>query len=188
MARAIAKCGVALLCALAGSCSNAPSSRNETGGPAPAETGSEVTGPESAQDQAEVQHLGEVRPGTGHENLTCSAGSEDRQARIGVKLINGEVAYFAYYSKWRPRTCSLEAGRGDGLSRWTGNGRYSTVTLADRKGTLRIEHEGGAYRFGFVNVDRGRYCGMPGKINGSLTVTRGKANCVVEGVMDGHAM
>jgi hypothetical protein len=150
--------------------------------------------PEAAQEEeAETPGMtqGEpipVPPGAHHENLTCFTGTEDRQARIGVELINDQVAYFAFYSKWRPRTCSLESARGDAFSRWSDNGKYFTVRLADHKGELRIEREGGAYRFGFFDVDRVRYCGMPGKINGSLTVTRGKASCVVEGIMDGHAL
>lgn len=194
MARSIAKCGITLLCVLAASCSNLPSSRNQTGKMAAPELENEAAAPETTQEQEEASGPEQDQPGIAappgarRENLTCFSGSEDRQARIGVELIDGEVAYFAYYSKWRPRTCSLEAGRGDARSRWIDNGAYSTVKLADRKGELRIEHKGGKYRFAFLNVDRGRYCGMPGKINGSLTVTRGKANCAVEGVMDGHAM
>lgn len=128
------------------------------------------------------------RPAIRRENLACFTGDEDRHARIGVELVNDQVTYFAYYSKWKPRTCSIEAQRGGPYSRWTDNGSISTVTLVDQKGTLRIERKGGAYRFAFVNVDRGRYCGMDGRINGSLTVTRGKRSCVVQGVMDGHAL
>jgi len=122
------------------------------------------------------------------ENLTCYTGNDNRHARIGVELVDEQVAYFAYYSKSRPRTCSLEAGRDDAYSRWTDSGGYSTVTLADRKGRLRIEHKDGTYSFSFFDVDRRRYCGMPGKINGSLTVTRGKSSCEVEGIMDGHSL
>src|SRR4051794_2354991 len=41
------------------------------------------------------------------ETLTCRNGTEDRHARIGVVLIGGKVESFAYYSKWKPRTCSI---------------------------------------------------------------------------------
>lgn len=120
------------------------------------------------------------------EKLACFTGSEDRHARIGVELVNQRVAYFAYYSKWKPRTCSIEARRGGPYGRWTDNGSTSTVTLADHKGMLIIERKGSSYQFAFRNVDRMRYCGMEGKINGSLTVSQGRSACVVQGVMDGH--
>ncbi|MDH5537102.1 MAG: hypothetical protein OEZ08_16250, partial [Betaproteobacteria bacterium] len=38
--------------------------------------------------------------------------------------------------------------------------------------------------FLFRNVDRMFYCGMEGKITGTLTVIRGEQECVLEGVMD----
>lgn len=121
------------------------------------------------------------------ETLACLTGSEDRHARIGVELIDDKVDYFAYYSKWKPRTCSIEVKRGGPYSRWEDNGAMSKVTLVEGKGVFLIDRKGGAYRFTFRNVDRGRYCGMDGKINGSLVVTRGKRECGVQGVMDGHA-
>jgi hypothetical protein len=192
MRRSIAMCGLVVLCVAVAACTTAPPPRVETGGPATPEP--EAAPPEAPEEQAEAPEMTPglgipVPPGARHENLTCFTGTEDRQARIGVELINDQVAYFAFYSKWRPRTCSLDAGRGDAFSQWADADNYSTVTLADHNGELRIEREsGGAYRFGFVDVDRTRYCGMPGKINGSLTVTRGKDSCVVEGIMDGHAM
>jgi hypothetical protein len=120
------------------------------------------------------------------EKLACFTGNEDRHARIGVELVNQKVAYFAYYSKWKTRTCSIEARRGGPYDRWTDSGDTSTVSLVDQKGTLMIEHKGNSYRFVFRNVDRMRYCGMEGKINGSLTVSHGRNACTVQGVMDGH--
>ena len=121
------------------------------------------------------------------ERLTCLTGSEDRHARIGVEVLDTKVVSFAYYSKWKPRTCSLEAARKGAYSRWEDNGNSSKVVLADEKGVLLIDHKGPAYPFVFRNVDRGRYCGMEGKINGTLTITRGKSHCLLEGVMDGHS-
>ncbi|MEK6594269.1 MAG: hypothetical protein AABZ67_14445 [Pseudomonadota bacterium] len=121
------------------------------------------------------------------EKLTCFTGEEDRHARIGVELVNGQVTSFAYYSKWKPRTCSIEARRDGPYSRWEDKGAASTVTLTDQKGVFLIERKGGGYRFSFRDVDRGRYCGMDGKINGSLTVMRGSSKCEVQGIMDGHA-
>jgi len=121
------------------------------------------------------------------EKLACFTGIKDRHARIGVQLVDGKIDYFAYYSKWKPRTCSIEAERNGPYSRWEDNGATSKVTLVDDKGAFTIDRKaGGTFRFNFHDIDRMRYCGMSGKINGSLTVVRGKKTCVVEGVMDGH--
>jgi hypothetical protein len=128
-----------------------------------------------------------VKPAVRREKLACYTGTEERHARIGVEVVNDQVTYFAYYSKWEPRTCSIEARRDGPYSRWTDNGAISTVRLVDDKGTLRIERKGNSFRFAFVDVDRMRYCGMDGKINGSLVVTRGKRSCDLQGVMDGHS-
>jgi hypothetical protein len=121
------------------------------------------------------------------ERLACLTGDEDRHARIGVELVDNQVHSFAYYSKWKPRTCSIEVTRGGAYSRWEDNGVTSKVILVDDKGVFVVDRKGATYRFVFRDVDRERYCGMDGKINGSLTVIRGKSQCVVHGVMDGHA-
>jgi len=118
------------------------------------------------------------------EKLACFTGVRDRHARIGVKLVNGKVDYFAYYSKWKPRTCSIAAERNGPYSTWEDHGNTSEVTLVDGKGVFTIKRTGGTVRFVFHNIDRMRYCGMSGKINGSLTVSRGRSTCVLSGVMD----
>jgi hypothetical protein len=120
------------------------------------------------------------------EKLACFTGVKDRHARIGVQLVDGKVDYFAYYSKWKPRTCSIDVERNGFDGRWVDNGAASKVTLIDKKGVLLIDRNSGGYRFVFRDVDRMRYCGMDGKINGSLTVMRGKSKCIVQGLMDGH--
>src|SRR5688500_12253050 len=57
------------------------------------------------------------------ETLTCRLGTEDRHARIGVVVIGDKVDSFAYYSKWKPRTCSIYLQRNrDHFSRWTDKG------------------------------------------------------------------
>ena len=38
--------------------------------------------------------------------------------------------------------------------------------------------------FIFRDVERERYCGAEGRINGTLTVWRGKSQCELNGVMD----
>jgi hypothetical protein len=193
MKRSIEFLGTVALCITATACTILPMSKDDPSGTVAPE------GETAAQDSAPDDAVAEDRSDSGlplpgapeeagrREQLTCFTGNRNRHARIGVELMNDQVAYFAYYSKSRPRTCSLEAGRDDSYSRWADDGAYSTVTLVDRKGKLQIEHMDGAYRFAFFDVDRGRYCGMDGKINGSLTVMRGKGSCKTQGVMDGHA-
>ena len=116
------------------------------------------------------------------EKLTCMLGTEDRHARIGVELRNGHVESFAYYSKWKPRTCSVAHKRDGPYSKWQDSGRFTTVV--SEKGRFLIENRGRSVHFIFHDVDRMFYCGMEGVIRGTLTVTRGKKDCVLAGVMD----
>lgn len=121
--------------------------------------------------------------GAKNEILTCRDGTEDRHARIGVVLLRDKVDSFAYYSKWKPRTCSIYLKRtGDPHSRWRDSGRVTQVNT-DR-GLFLIEHAKGVYRFVFRDVDRERYCGMDGKINGTLIVRKGSEQCEVAGIME----
>lgn len=120
------------------------------------------------------------------EKLACYTGVRDRHARIGVQLVDGEVDYFAFYSKRKPRTCSIDVERNSYAGRWVNNGKTSKVTLLENSGVLLIDRKGGGYRFVFRNVDRMTYCGMYGKINGSITVMRGNSKCIVQGIMKGH--
>jgi hypothetical protein len=118
------------------------------------------------------------------ETLTCRNGTEDRHARIGVVLIGGKVDSFAYYSKWKPRTCSIYLQRSrDPYSRWSDQGKVTTVNL--ERGLFTIEQsKKGEYRFVFRDIDRERYCGMDGTINGTLTIRKGSESCEVVGVME----
>ena len=118
------------------------------------------------------------------EKLACRLGTEDQHARIAVELHNGKVNSFAYYSKWKPRTCSMEVGRGDAYSKWEDNGNVTVVTLIEDKGAFLIDHERNRFHFIFRDIDRMRYCGMEGKVSGSLTLFRGKPQCLLEGVME----
>src|SRR5688572_6359075 len=114
------------------------------------------------------------------ETLACRLGTEDRHARIAVVVIGGKTDSFAYYSKWKPRTCSVYLQRrGDMYSKWADNGNITTVNL--EKGAFLIEHRPGEYHFIFRDIDRERYCGMDGVINGSLTIKRGSDQCVLDG-------
>lgn len=118
------------------------------------------------------------------EKLACTLGTDERHARIAIELVDGKVSRFAYYSKWKPRTCSMEVVRDDAFSRWADTGNVTVVTLVEEKGAFLIDHERGKYHFIFREVDRMRYCGMEGKINGSLTIWKGRTQCALHGVMD----
>ena len=118
------------------------------------------------------------------EKLACKLGTEDRHARIAIELANDKVREFAYYSIWKPRTCSVHVTRGDAYSKWTDLERVTTVTLAEEKGAVLIDHAPGTYKFIFREVDRMRYCGAEGKVSGSLTLYRGKAACELDAVLD----
>jgi hypothetical protein len=118
------------------------------------------------------------------EKLSCKLGSEDRHARIAVEVIGGRVKSIAYYSKWKPRTCSVHIVRDDAYSKWEDTGNITVVTLNEEKGSFLIDADRRKVKFLFRDIDRERFCGMEGKITGSLTVTRGSDRCELEGVMD----
>jgi hypothetical protein len=114
------------------------------------------------------------------ETLACRLGTEDRHARIAVVLIGGKTDSFAYYSKWKPRTCSIYLQRWrDSFSKWDDNGALTTVSL--ERGAFLIEHKKNEYHFIFRDIDRERYCGMDGVINGSLTIKKGNDQCQLDG-------
>jgi hypothetical protein len=120
------------------------------------------------------------------ETLACRLGTEDRHARIAVVTIGGTVDSFAYYSKWKPRTCSVYLQRDrDMYSKWADTGAITTVNI--EKGAFLIENKKGEYHFIFRDVDRERYCGMDGVINGSLTIRKGSEACVCARSGRGHA-
>lgn len=116
------------------------------------------------------------------ERLACQLGTDDRHARIAVEVVNGSVQNFAYYSKWKPRTCSVSIERDDAFSKWQDTGRFTTVTT--EKGTFLIENSPKNVHFIFRDVERERYCGAEGRINGTLTLWRGRSQCELNGVMD----
>lgn len=119
------------------------------------------------------------------EKLSCKLGTEDRHARIAVELVGGRLKSLAYYSKWKPRTCSVHIVRDDAFSKWEDTGNTVTVvTLKEEKGAFLVDYGPKSVKFLFRDIDRERFCGMSGKITGSLTVTRGSDQCQLEGVMD----
>lgn len=117
------------------------------------------------------------------QKLSCRTGTEDRHARIAMEVVKERVRQFAYYSIWKPKTCSVAATRGDAYTKWTDKGNVTTVAL--RSGTAVIEHlKAGEIRVTFKDVSRDDYCGLDGEINGTLTLVRGKNECGIEGLMD----
>jgi hypothetical protein len=118
------------------------------------------------------------------ERLACRLGTEDSHARIAVEVLNGRVNRFAYYSKWKPRTCSMEIARGDAISKWLDEGSTTAVLLREEMGSFWIDHGHGRFHFTFSEVDRVRYCGMDGKINGYLTIRRANPQCELDGLME----
>lgn len=154
-----------------------------------AKPGAAPQAPSRAAQQTGAQHKGPQHgkgaPRRGKlEKLECKLGTEDRHARIALELRGGRVDSIAYYSKWKPRTCSVHIVRDDAFSRWEDTGHVTVVTLHEEKGSFLIDHHPQTVKFLFRDIDRERFCGMPGKITGSLTVTRGRDRCELEGVMD----
>ena len=56
------------------------------------------------------------------------------------------------------------------------------------QGRFLIQTGKDAYVFEFEQVQRTKFCGMPGTINGSMTLKRGSATpeCTVVGLMDAN--
>ena len=92
---------------------------------------------------------------------------------------------FAYYSKWKPRTCSIEFMRNTAGSKWhtTADG---AVRVDTPQGRFLIRTRAEAYVFEFEHVQRRKFCGMPGEINGTMTIKRGSVTpqCSATGIMD----
>ena len=117
------------------------------------------------------------------EKYDCKIGTEDQHARIAILAQGGEVQSVAYYSKWKPRTCSVHLQRNDAFSKWKDTGDATVINT--EYGDFLIQVSRGEYQLFFREVDRMHFCGMMGKLNGSMTVTRGpRRQCTVEGIMD----
>ena len=144
-----------------------------------------MTKPES-RPEARPEARREAAPAKGPrgavEKYDCKIGTEDRHARIAILAQGGSVQSVAYYSKWKPRTCSVHLERSGAHGRWSDTGDATTITT--EFGDFLIQVSRGEYQLFFREVDRMHYCGMMGKLNGSMTVTRGpKSVCSVEGIM-----
>jgi hypothetical protein len=119
------------------------------------------------------------------ERVDCLTGKPDWHARIAFEAQSGQVLGFAYYSKWKPRTCSIEFMRDTAGSKWsmTADG---AIRVDAPQGRFLIRTSAEAYVFEFERVQRRKFCGMPGEINGTMTIKRGSAQpqCSAVGIMD----
>ena len=119
------------------------------------------------------------------ERFDCASGTPDWHARIAFEAQDGHVLGFAYYSKWKPRTCSIHLMRDTAGSTWHAvpDGAVHVVTP---QGRFVIRTSAEVYVFEFQNVQRKQFCGMPGEINGTITIKRDPArpHCSVVGIME----
>ena len=119
------------------------------------------------------------------ERIDCLTGTPDWHARIAFEAHGGEVLGFAYYSKWKPRTCSIDFMRNAAGSKWH-TAADGAVRVDTPQGRFHIRTRAEAYVFEFERVQRRKFCGMPGEINGTMTISRGsdKPHCTMTGIMD----
>lgn len=119
------------------------------------------------------------------EKIDCTSGVDELHARMALEARGGQIASFAYYSKWKPYTCSLDIKRDDPQTKWrlTADGATRVQTP---NGSFLIRALADSYLFEFQNVRRQRFCGMLGYINGTMTITRESSNpqCSVNGLLD----
>ena len=119
------------------------------------------------------------------ERFDCLTGTPLWHARIAFEAEGGQVLGFAYYSKWRPRTCSIDFMRNAAGSKWQ-TSADGTVHVNTPQGRFHIRTSAEAYVFEFEHVKRQKFCGMPGEINGRMTIQRGSSTpqCSATGIMD----
>lgn len=119
------------------------------------------------------------------EQIDCKSGVEDLHARMALEAQGGQIASFAFYSKRRPRTCSMDMRRDDPFIKWrlTPDGATRVQTP---QGLFLIRTSSDAYEFEFVDVERQQFCGMDGYINGRMTIQRKASTpqCSVAGLLD----
>ncbi len=119
------------------------------------------------------------------EQIDCKTGEEDLHARMALEAHGGQVTWFAYYSKWKPRTCSIDFEFLDSKSKWRLTAEGAT-RVQSPFGSFIIRTNPDEYVFEFRDIQRMRFCGMMGTTNGTMTIRRKVAppECSVQGVMD----
>jgi hypothetical protein len=142
--------------------------------------------PEEADRLADVPGDQRLPALTGKvEQIDCKTGVEDLHARMAIEARGGQVASFAFYSKRKPRTCSLDVNRDTPYVKWrqTADGATRVQTL---HGPILIRTLRDGYEFEFQNVARQKICGMEGYLSGTMTIKRkgSKPECSVAGLLD----
>ena len=119
------------------------------------------------------------------EQIDCLSGQEALHARIALEAVGGQITSFAYYSRWQFYTCSIHLEVRDPRVRWR-----KTVDGATRvqtpQGSFVIHTDPETYVVEFQNVQRMKFCGMFGAINGTMTVLRNARppRCTAAGILD----
>ena len=117
------------------------------------------------------------------ERFSCRTGPNDEQARLIVEVVKSRPMEFAYYSRLGISVCSIHGRRGDAYTKWEDNGSGKTAVRL-LEGTAQLEYKPGHFSIKFAEVDRMRYCGMEGELNGSVEVSSKKPECALTGVFD----
>jgi hypothetical protein len=121
------------------------------------------------------------------ERIDCTSGVENLHARMALEARGGQVASFAYYSRWTPRTCALDFERDDPKTKWRlmpdGATRVQTP-----QGIFVIRTHAESYIFEFQKIPRQKFCGMLGTIDGTMTILRNTQPpaCAAVGVLDAN--
>jgi hypothetical protein len=121
------------------------------------------------------------------ERFDCTSGTPTWHARIAFEAQGGQVLGFAYYSIWKPRTCSIHLMRDTFGSTWI-TAPDGTDHVHTPQGRFVIRTRADAYVFEFHDVQREKFCGMPGAINGAMMIKRDpvRSQCSVAGIMDAN--
>ena len=120
------------------------------------------------------------------EKLTCRTGPNDHQARLIVEAVKGRAMEFAFYSRLGTRVCSIHGRRGDAFTKWEDDDAVAgKAAIRLLTGDAQLEYTPGHVRIKFADVDRMRYCGMHGELNGSIEVWRKKPECGLDKIFDG---
>lgn len=194
--RKIAACAAASAALLLGACAQfrnpnvITSPKAVTGVTAPEPTPEEAALPEKIRIDPMAVYPGDkiapAPPKKGKlEQIDCKVGEEDLHARMAVEARAGQIVSFAYYSKWKPRTCSIHMQRTTPFAKWKQTPDGAT-RVQSPNGMFVVRTKADAYEFEFFDVERMKFCGMMGYINGTMTVKRkaSPAECNVIGVMD----
>jgi hypothetical protein len=119
------------------------------------------------------------------EQIDCLNGLENLHARMSLEARGGQITSFAYYSRWQFYTCSIVLDQRDPKTRWRRTSQGAT-RVQTPQGSFVIHADPESYVFEFQNVQRAKFCGMYGSINGTMTILRNAAppRCTVAGILE----